>query len=42
MGTKKVAISAKTGRYVPKAFANKHKATTVVMTVKTKSTKKST
>lgn len=42
MATKKVNISAKTGKYVTSAFTKAHKATTVTMTVKTsKPTKKS-
>ncbi|MDP4148910.1 MAG: hypothetical protein Q8927_08835 [Bacteroidota bacterium] len=33
-GTKQVYISAVTGQYVPKPFAQTHPATTVKMTVK--------
>jgi hypothetical protein len=40
MGTKKVTISAKTGRFVPASEAKKHPANTVTMTVHTKSKKK--
>lgn len=34
-GSRKVSRSAKTGRFVPKKYADKHPSTTVTETVKT-------